>query len=203
MVGMVVFAAVSLALPTACGSSGGGSGATTGAASSAGAAASESSASSAAPSSAASGEWPNTTLNPCEMLTTAEVAKVVAMKVDDGKVDNGTPGSRGCLWNTAAGDSGQGLTVVDAVTLEVSGPNPALKSRYPDASSYFDSLKQVYANDLQPVTGIGEQAFITHNQHWIWAIQGKVVLRVFITGGPPSTVVPELKALMTQALTKA
>ncbi len=138
----------------------------------------------------ATGAWPNTSLQACDLLTDAQVASAVGMKVDPGKADNETPGSRGCNWMTAAGDTGAGPDKIASITLEVSGPNPALAKQYPTAQSYFDSLKELYAGSMQSVAGVGDEAIFTSSQHWLWAIKGDVVLRVFATFGSSATTVP-------------
>lgn len=156
--------------------------------------------SSAASSPAAAGI--NTSLDPCSLLTTAEVSSAVSMKVDDPKPASSEPkGTRGCTWNTAAGDSGAGAAQIASVTLEVVGPPTVLKSRFPTARSYYDYLDQHLYHGTD-VPGIGDNAFLTSSDHWIFSVKGNVLLRVFATFGTTSTDKTVIEELMKDAMAR-
>jgi hypothetical protein len=84
----------------------------------------------------------------------------------------------------------------------VEGPNPALASRFTTAKSFFDFMKSIVPNP-QPVSGVGDEAFVTGRQHDLWARKGNVVLRLFFSGGEGN--IPQLKPLkqlMIEALSR-
>lgn len=145
----------------------------------------------------------DTSLDPCKLVTQQQVAQAVGMSVDAGKAGSTTPGLHDCTWTTSAGDAGAGLTTVASVTVEVVGPPPALRSTYPTARRYYDFTKHLYSGSTQDVTGIGDAAFLSHDDHWLYALHGNVLLRVFATGGQSATVGPQVQQLMKEALAQA
>lgn len=143
-------------------------------------------------------------LDPCQLVTRQQVADAVGMSVDAGKAaSQEAAGSRGCTWDTAYGDKGGGPDSIASITVEVMGPNPAVKSQFPTARSYYDFLRnQLYASRAEDVSGIGDAAFFSSSRTWLWAVKGNAVLRVFATLGDTATVKPVLQQLMKEALGK-
>lgn len=141
----------------------------------------------------------NTSLDPCSLVTQQQVAQAVGMSVDPGKSDTSAPGSRDCTWKTSAGDAGAGASSIASVTVEVSGPNPALKSRYPTAQSYYEFTKKVVSS-AHDVSGVGDAAFMSNENHWLYALKGNVVLRVFATFGTSEAAAPAIEQIMKDAL---
>lgn len=146
----------------------------------------------------------SSSLDPCQLVTQQQVAAAVGVSVDAGKAPSQqSEGSRDCTYMTAYGDQGAGPHKIASVTVEVSGPNPALKSRFPTARSYFDFLRnEEYSDQAEDVSGIGDAAFFTAKGTWLWAIQGKTVLRLYATFGDEATVKPVLEQLMKEALAR-
>lgn len=143
----------------------------------------------------------NTSLDPCRLVTQQQVAQALNMSVDPGKIGQSAPGSRDCTWNTSAGNNGAGPSTVDSVTVEVVGPPPSLKKLYPTARSYYEFTKKLYSG-TQEVTGIGDASFLSHDNHWLYARKGNVVLRVFSTGGSSGTVGNQIEQIMKAAISQ-
>jgi Protein of unknown function (DUF3558) len=190
-VGTVIMSGIALAGLTACGGGKPGSPASASA-----------SAAAATPASQGKAAGPNTSLDPCSLLTTDEVAGAVGMKIDSRKADSLVAGSHDCTWTTAAGDAGAGPGEIASVTAEVAGPQPVLKAQFPTARSYYDFQRRLYNGTATDVTGIGDSAFLSHNDHWIYAVKGTVVLRVFTTFGAAGTDRAVIEKLMKDALAR-
>lgn len=202
--GTAILSGLLLAGLTAC-SGGSGSAATSAGPAASPAGGSGSAAGTASAAATGGQDWTglNSSLDPCALLTTAEVAAAVNMKVDSGKVESSEPpGTRGCNWTTAAGDSGAGAAEIASVTAEVTGPQPVLKARFPTARSYYNFLRQLYSKSATDVPGIGDSAFLTQKDTWIFALKGHVLLRVFATFGTASTDRAVIEKLMKEALAR-
>jgi hypothetical protein len=144
-------------------------------------------------------------LDPCQLVTQQQVAAALGMTVDPGKPAGDEPaGSRGCTWHTVYGDSGRGADSIAAITVEVVGPRPVPRNMHPNArSSYYYLRHTLYASDAKDVSGIGDAAFLRARDHWLYAVKGTVLLRVFATFGHTPNVGSVLEQIMKQALSKA
>lgn len=158
----------------------------------------------AAKAVATSSSATSASLDPCRLVTQQQVVAAVGMQVDPGQADTAeAAGSRGCTWLTAYGKRGGGPDSIASITVEVVGPNPAIASQFPTAHSYYDFLRhQVHENGSEDVSGIGDAAFLTERDSWLYALKGKVVLRVFATFGKGPAVKSALEQLMKDALAK-
>lgn len=187
--GLAVWAGITLAGLTACG---GGSTASP--------AAGQASAPAATSHSQSGTAWYKNSLDPCSLVTLDELAKAVNMKVEPGKA-SAAAGSRDCTFTTAAGAAGTGASEIASLTVEVVGPNPALISRFPTARSYYDFTRSIFKSSVN-VSGIGDSAFLTEKDHWIYAIKGTVILRVFATFGTTGTARQVIEQVMRDALAR-
>lgn len=144
-------------------------------------------------------------LDPCQLVTRQQVAAALGMAVDPGKAAGDEPaGSRGCTWHTVYGDSGRGADSIASITVEVVRPTPVPGNMHPNARSSYNYLRHtIYASDAKDVSGIGDAAFLRARDHWLYAVKGNVLLRVFATFGHTPNVGSVLEQIMKEALSKA
>ena len=152
----------------------------------------------------------DTSVDPCGLLTAAQVTKAIGLKAGAG-----TPGtselspSKDCTWTTKFGEGADYNCASDvtSVVLEVVAPPPALKDRFSTASAWFAQLRsttKVTGHTPKTVSSIGDDAFEAvlgaGKGLDVYATSGNVILRVFSDCGAPDRLRPALESLLSQAV---